>query len=232
MFRSTVNVLDGISEDANNPEKRLHASNISETINSFGFVFSLLLMSKILAIVNVLSKSLQRKNSDLVTAVALINSSKTNLIEIKSSFFKILIDSCVTFCTLNSIEIPDLTTPLQQKGRKLSGKPSDKYTKVYLDYLKLDVFEVIIDSIYQEFDIRFNEKGLELIGYASAFTPSNNFKNFNINNLMKLSRFYPDDFKENDLFDLEAELSTILGYWKIHKDYQSLCSLEDLRLLW
>lgn len=228
MFKSAVNVLDSINEDAKNPEKRLQSSNISETINSFGFVFSLLLMSKLLAIFNVLSKSLQRKNTDLVTAVALINSSKTNLTAIRSSYFDNLIQSCVTFCTINSIEIPDLTRPLPEKGKRLRCRPSDKYTKVYLDYLKCDVFEVIIDLIYQEFNKRFNEKSVELISYASAFTPSNNFKNFNIDYLMTLSRFYPDDFREGDLSDLEAELSTILGYWMMHKDYKSLCSLEDL----
>lgn len=52
-------------------------------IQSFGFVFSLDLMRKIFETTNELSKTLQRKNQDIVNAINLVRITKIRLDEMK-----------------------------------------------------------------------------------------------------------------------------------------------------
>lgn len=55
-------------------------------------------------------------------------------------------------------------------------------------------------------------------------------KNFDAQELLNLSRLYKDDFSQEDIFMLKSELSTFKWYWKSHKGYKNLGSLEDLSI--
>ena len=58
----------------------------------------------------------------------------------------------------------------------------------------------------EELNRRFNEVNNELLCCMSAFNPSCQFSHYDDEKLMKLVKFYPNDFSDNDLNHLEKEL--------------------------
>ncbi|XP_073362572.1 uncharacterized protein [Aegilops tauschii subsp. strangulata] len=62
----------------------------------------------------------------------------------------------------------------------------------------------------QEFDDRFNEVNSALLGHMASFNPKDSFAAFNLDNLVKLADFYPDDFDSRKMDDLGPELRTYI----------------------
>ena len=78
MFLSIVDVLEIISNEGNS-EQRFQAVMLLKCIQSFDFVFSLLLMKTILRFAHELSQALQKNDQDIVNAMKLIGVNKRNL---------------------------------------------------------------------------------------------------------------------------------------------------------
>ena len=64
--------IDNVVENGFSLEQRIEAKVLFWLIQSFDFVFNLLLMSSMLGITNELSKGLQRKDQDIVNAMKLV----------------------------------------------------------------------------------------------------------------------------------------------------------------
>ena len=79
LFPSVINVLLVIREDGMLAKQRAQADNLLVLIQCFEFVFTLDLMKTILGITNNLSKALQRKDQDIVNAMAIIKVTKQQL---------------------------------------------------------------------------------------------------------------------------------------------------------
>ena len=75
MFSSVVDVLEIISDD-NTSEHKGSATNLLSVLNDFDFAFKMQLMRDILGITNALSKLLQRKDKNIITAMELVRVSK------------------------------------------------------------------------------------------------------------------------------------------------------------
>ena len=75
MFFSVVDVLEIISED-HTSEHMGFACNLMLQLESFDFVFKMHLMRDLLGITDELSKTLQRKDQDIVNAMELVRISK------------------------------------------------------------------------------------------------------------------------------------------------------------
>ena len=78
MFSSVVDVLEIISED-HTSEHMGFACNLMLQLESFDFVFKMHLMRDLLGITDELSKTLQRKDQDIVNAMELVRISKERL---------------------------------------------------------------------------------------------------------------------------------------------------------
>ena len=76
LFSSVINVLLVIREDGMLAKQRAQADNLLVFIQCFEFVFTLHLMKTILGITNDLSQALQRKDQNIVNAMALIKVTK------------------------------------------------------------------------------------------------------------------------------------------------------------
>ena len=72
MFSSTVDVLETIENDSLLFKQRVKARSILRLILSFEFSFTLHLMKNIFGITNELSIALQKKNQNIVNAMALV----------------------------------------------------------------------------------------------------------------------------------------------------------------
>ena len=75
MFSSVVDVLEIMSDD-NTSEHNGSATNLLSVLDGFDFVFKMHLMRDILGITNELSKLLQRKDQNIITAIELMRVSK------------------------------------------------------------------------------------------------------------------------------------------------------------
>ena len=76
LFLSVIDVLLVIGEDETLAKQRAQADNLLVLIPCFEFVFTLHLMKTILGITNDLSQALQRKDQDIVNAMALVKVTK------------------------------------------------------------------------------------------------------------------------------------------------------------
>ena len=74
--------------------------------------------------------------------------------------------------------------------------------------------------------MRFNVINSELLCCMSALSPSDQFGNYNVEKLMKLGQFYPDDF--SDLVGLEQELDLYLDNVTHDTRFASLDNIGDL----
>ena len=71
MFSATIDLLKIIADEGPRSEQKFEVNNLLGMIQSFDFIFTLHLMKAILEITNELSKVLQRRDQDIVNAMAL-----------------------------------------------------------------------------------------------------------------------------------------------------------------
>ena len=72
MFASICELLEVVAEDASNPESRVAADTTLEKVQTYDFVFCLMLMTEVLTFTNALSTALQKKGQDFVNACTLV----------------------------------------------------------------------------------------------------------------------------------------------------------------
>ncbi|GMP35468.1 hypothetical protein CsSME_00007888 [Camellia sinensis var. sinensis] len=85
MFSIVIDVLEMISEDGSNSERRAEENVLLDSIQSFEFVFNLHLMKTILAITSELLQALQRKDQAIDNAMNLVQISKVWLHKMRES---------------------------------------------------------------------------------------------------------------------------------------------------
>ena len=83
MFPSVIDVFLVIGKDETLAKQRAQTDNLLILIQCFEFVFTLHLMKTILGITNDLSQALQRKDQDIVNAMALVKVTKQQLQRMK-----------------------------------------------------------------------------------------------------------------------------------------------------
>ncbi|CAN6542945.1 unnamed protein product [Malus baccata var. baccata] len=104
MFSSVVDVLDMIVEDCYNDSVG-EAKRLLKDLQSFEFVFLLFLMKSILGVTNDLSQALQKKDQEIVNAMALVKTCKEQLRCMRNDEkFDLLVDKVSSFCVEHEIE--------------------------------------------------------------------------------------------------------------------------------
>ena len=79
-----------------------------DAIEAFDFVFSLHLMKTILGVTNELSRTLQKKDQDIVNAMNLVKVCKEQLQMIRDNEWDSLFMQIVTFCENHNIKVLDM----------------------------------------------------------------------------------------------------------------------------
>ena len=77
LFSFVVEVLEYIQDEGSNSTKRQQAYGILKYFDTFDFVFYLQLMLFVLGLTENLSKALQRKDQDILNAISLVKSTKS-----------------------------------------------------------------------------------------------------------------------------------------------------------
>ena len=108
MFDSVIDVLELILEEGINSEQKGEAYSLLESIQSFEFIFNLHMMTNILGVTNELSQALQRKDQDIINAIALVNVSKQRLQTIRDNGWESLFDEVSLFCDRRTIDVSNM----------------------------------------------------------------------------------------------------------------------------
>ncbi|XP_048436514.1 zinc finger MYM-type protein 1-like [Pyrus x bretschneideri] len=107
MFEAMLEVVEWIKSDRNQ-DNLGEATRLFKDIQTFDFAFHLFLMRLILGIANEISQALQKKDQDIVNAMALVEVCKKRLQSLKDDDFGDLLHDVEKFCEEHDIVIPNM----------------------------------------------------------------------------------------------------------------------------
>jgi hypothetical protein len=186
-------------------------------------------MIDVLLITSTLSKLLQSKTIDILTAVSLIKSTKESIEELKSvPSLERLYEKTGVFCSKNLIPVPGFEADYVPRGRSRRGLEPKSNQQFYSSLLI-----EIVDELLHEMDERFSECSSELLSCMSALDPRKGFSDWSPAHkakVIKLANFYPQEFSASDLRALEFEIPLFVSGMKA-LDESVLLDLESFEAL-
>jgi hypothetical protein len=134
-----------------------------------------------------------------------------------------LLDEVYEFCDKNDISKLEMEDEYidPKKKRHRSGITNKHYYQV-------DCFNDVIDWLLQELDNRFNETTSQLLICSASFSPRDSFHDFNLENLMSLTKLYPHDFDSGELRDLSHHLGVYISDVKDDDRFSNLQTIVEL----
>lgn len=227
MFHSVVKVLECVEEDGTDDSKRRQASGLLKYFQSFNFAFYLHMMMEILSLTNRLSKTLQRKDKDIINAISDVASVKRELEKLRTNDgWNSLLDKVRCFCEKHDIVVIEM-----EKDYVNPKKPRQKTGISNEHHYRIDCFFAVLDLLQKELNDRFNDVNSELLSCMSALRPDNSFHHFNAEKLMNLAKLYPADFNNKDMANLEGELRLYIDNILHDPDFANLQGISDLAKL-
>ncbi|XP_023735456.1 uncharacterized protein LOC111883364 [Lactuca sativa] len=98
-----------------------------------------------------------------------------------------------------------------------------------LHHYQVDVFKEVIDMQLQELNHHFNEVNTNLLLSIACLCPTESFKAFDLDKIMKMATLYPEEFPtEYDLRVLEVELGNYIKDVREDERFNDLKSIGDL----
>ncbi|XP_047947406.1 zinc finger MYM-type protein 1-like [Salvia hispanica] len=222
VFTPVIEVLQIVEEDTG--EQSGDACLLLGVVPTFEFAFILHLMTTILAITNELSLALQRKDQDIVNAMALVEVAKQHLQDMRDEGWESLISEVSIFSEKNDIEILDMKDMYKPPGR--ARRKGVVLTN--LNYFRFELFNGVIDWQLQELNNRFNEANTNLLLCVSCLSPKSSFAAFNKSKLIQLAHCYPLEFSEVSFRLLDKQLETYIRDMRSHEEFSNLESIGDL----
>jgi hypothetical protein len=180
MWEHVIKVLSTVDGNGRNPNS---AAGCIKKMERFKFALVLKLMLKLLGITNELSHLLQKKDTNIIHAMELVNDVKFRLATIRDSGWDSLFEEVQQFCTSKGIPVPNMDEEIPVRGRsRLEGR-----TITNLHYYRAEIFYVVIDKICVEMDHRFGDTNKEVLSCFSCLDPKDSFSKFNVEKLCRLA---------------------------------------------
>ncbi|CAN6554381.1 unnamed protein product [Malus baccata var. baccata] len=223
MFEVVVEVVEWIKSDRNQ-DNLGEATRLFKDIQTFDFAFHLFLMRLILGITNELSQALQKKDQDIVNAMALVEVCKQRLQSLRDDDFGDLLQDVEKFCEEHDIIVPNMEDLHFVPGK--SRRKAPKITNFH--YYRVDLYFQVLDMQLKELNDRFNEANTELLLCMACLSPVNNFASFDKAKIVRLAQLYPQDFDRMDLMNLPIQLDNYIHDMKMHSEFSSLRGISDL----
>ncbi|CAN6586744.1 unnamed protein product [Malus baccata var. baccata] len=186
MFSSMVHVLQMVIDD--NPNESVgEANKLMREIRTFEFVFHIFLMKVMLRLTNDLSQALQRKDQEIVNAMASVKSCKEKLHWMRNNGFDALVDEVSSFCENHYIDVPNMEEAfiLPRRSRR------NALIKTNRHHYRVEFFIYVIDEKITEFEDYFNEVNTKLLICLACLSPKDSFVAFDKPKLLRLAQFYP-----------------------------------------
>ncbi|KAL9830797.1 putative ribonuclease H-like superfamily [Arabidopsis thaliana] len=102
------------------------------------------------------------------------------------------------------------------------------YTRWNSHYITLLRLTKLYSSIIKKFDDRFNEVNTELLICAASLSPIDAFYEFDHSKLVRLSKFYQDNFSLGEFISIEQELSIYIDTVRNDERFSNLKNLGDI----
>ncbi|KAJ9565720.1 hypothetical protein OSB04_001686 [Centaurea solstitialis] len=141
-----------------------------------------------------------KKDQDIVEAISLVRGTKHLLQTFRETGFDPFLKKMYCFCEVNGIELLDMAESYK-KNVRLRTNITNRH------YYEFDIFNTVVDMQLQEFGDRFSEVNTELLKYIAALSPCDSFSQFNVSDLLELSKLYPYDFDCMEMIAFEKELN-------------------------
>ena len=223
LFPSIVSVLKCVSKEGKKDSKKSEARGLLSYFGTFDFVFYLHMMFHILGSANTLSHALQQKDQDILNAMSCVKSTRNDLQQLRDDGWESLLEKVYSFCEEH--DIPKLNMHDEYVDRH---KPRKRTNITNLHHYQIECLNSVIDWQLREFDDRFNEVNSALLIHMASFNPKNSFAAFNLDSLLKLAEFYPDDFNSTQLMDLGHELRIFIDNVRADQRFANLDGIADL----
>ncbi|CAN6690707.1 unnamed protein product [Malus baccata var. baccata] len=178
----------------------------------------------ILGITNELSQALQKKDQDIVNAMALVEVCKQRLQSLRDDDLGDLFHDVERFCEEHDIIIPNMEDLHFVPGK--SRRKAPKITNFH--YYHVDLYFQVFDMQLKELNDCFNEVNTELLLCMTCLSPVNNFASFDKAKIVRLAQLYPQDFDHMDLMNLPIQLDNYIHNIKVHNEFSSLRGISDL----
>nr|XP_027119566.1 uncharacterized protein LOC113736691 [Coffea arabica]XP_027121390.1 uncharacterized protein LOC113738403 [Coffea arabica] len=204
MWASVIGILGNIQDDATTSDNRGMARGLIDRMNDYEFVFALHLMKYLLGITNDLSLVLQQRDQNIVQAMSLIDTMKSQLQDFREEGCQIILDEVNNFCELNMIPVIDMEDSIAIRGNARRSRRGQTITNFH--HYRVEIFCEVVDLIIQEMNNRFSEVSTELLSCITCLDPKSSFSQFNVQKLLRLADLYPEDFSSNDYLYLESQL--------------------------
>ncbi|XP_008232717.2 PREDICTED: zinc finger MYM-type protein 1-like [Prunus mume] len=172
----------------------------------------------ILGLTNDVSQALQKKDQEIVNAMALVKSCKEKLHWMRNNGFDALVEEVSSFCDKHHIDVPNMDETFILPGRSRRNAP----IKTNRHHYSVELFIYVIDEQLKELDDRFNEVNTKLLICLACLSPNDSFVAFDKQKLLRLAQFYPQDFSDEDLLALEDQLELYIHYVCSSSDFSNL----------
>ncbi|EOA29689.1 hypothetical protein CARUB_v10016211mg [Capsella rubella] len=159
--------------------------------------------------------ALQRKDQDILNAMSLVESTKRELQKLIDDGWDSLMNKVSSFCEKHNAELLVMEDVFVDPR-----KPRRKTNITNLHHYKL-----------QEFNDRFTEVNTDLLICMASLSPLDSFQEFNREKLVRLAKFYPDDFSYGEVLSLEQHLDIYIDNVSRDEQFKSLKSLGELSRL-
>ncbi|KAG7560310.1 Zinc finger TTF-type [Arabidopsis thaliana x Arabidopsis arenosa] len=174
----------------------------------------------------VVQKSTLRKDQDILNAMSLVESTKGELQKLRDDGWDSLMNKVSSFCEKHNAEMLVMEDVFVDPM-----KPRRKTNITNLHHYKVNCFYTIIDLQFQEFNDRFTEVNTDLLICMASLSPLDSFHEFDKEKLVRLVKFYPDDFSYGEILSLEQHLDIYIDNMRRDERFKSLKSLGDLSRL-
>nr|XP_016502490.1 PREDICTED: uncharacterized protein LOC107820680 [Nicotiana tabacum]XP_016502496.1 PREDICTED: uncharacterized protein LOC107820680 [Nicotiana tabacum] len=205
IFSLIINVFKDMQQNSPHSLERFAAKNLLGNIQEFEFVFMLHLMFKMLLLTNELNKALQKKDQDIVNAMSLLELAKARSQTMRESELESLINEVYSFCGKHDIMIPKMDEDYSRSKHKKSDVS-------YAHHFSVKIFYAVIDLQLHELNSRFDVVTSDLLLGMACLNPVESFANFDKDRIIKLAEYYPSEFDDNKLRDLNFQLDSFIVY--------------------
>ncbi|XP_019085803.1 PREDICTED: uncharacterized protein LOC109126575 [Camelina sativa] len=158
--------------------------------------------------------------------MSLVGSTKRQLQLFRDDGWNSLMMKVSAFCEKHELETVEMEADFvdSKRRRKKTGVSN-------MHHYKVNCLYAVLDIQLQEFNDRFNEVNTELLICVASLSPIDAFSEFDHSKLLRLSKFYPDDFSSGEFISLEQELSIYIDNVRNDDRFSNLKNLGDLARL-
>ncbi|KAL7120290.1 hypothetical protein ACP275_02G114500 [Erythranthe tilingii] len=145
----------------------------------------------------------------MVEVLSLTNDFKKRLQQMRDNGWEAFYEKVVDSCGNVEIDVPNM------ESRYVKGNKSKRLAPLLtnLNYFKNDCFLHVIDFVMKE---------------LACLNPYSSFQDFDIKSLVRLARFYPNDFEDVSDKELSSQLETYIECVKMDDNFSKLKGISDL----